>query len=97
MRKQNAQNIKDILKDFMEERPEIQDKILENRAVNAWDEVLGPTVKQYTRSVFVRNKVLHVSLNSSVLRNELMMCREKLVRSLNNHCQGEAIREIRFH
>lgn len=97
MRKQNAQNIQDILKDFMQENPAIRSRIMENRVVTAWNTILGPSVKHYTRSVFVKNKVLHVSLNSSVLRNELMMSKEKLVKSLNDYCEGEAITEIRFH
>lgn len=97
MRKQNAQDIRELLREFLDDNPNVQSKILENRVVSAWDEVLGPMVKHYTRSVYVRNKVLHVSLNSSVLRNELMMSREKLVKSLNDHCRAEAITEIRFH
>ena len=59
--------------------------------------ILGPTIMQYTRNIYVRDKVLHVSLTSSVLRSELTLCRERLVKSLNDYSGASVITNIVFH
>ncbi|MFA6834666.1 MAG: DciA family protein, partial [Bacteroidaceae bacterium] len=44
----------------------------------------------------IRNQILYVQLNSAPLRQELMMGREKLVRSLNKHVGATVITNIIF-
>ena len=68
----------------------------EVRIVHAWREVLGPGVSQATREAYVRGATLHVVLDSAVLRSELMMWRDRLVRTLNERVGTDVIREIRF-
>ena len=41
-----------------------------------------------------KDKVLYVSLTSSVLRSELVLCRERLVKSLNDYAGSEVIQDI---
>ena len=64
------------------------------RVQRAWTEVLGPSIAQYTRQVYVRDRVLYVSLTSSVLRNELSYCRDRLVKSLNDYAKASVIDRI---
>ena len=83
--------------DFFEDNTELYEKMMEIRVQRAWGEVLGPTIMQYTRNIYVRDKVLHVSLTSSVLRSELTLCRERLVKSLNDYAGASVITNIVFH
>ena len=78
----------------MEQNPELQHKILEIRIERAWREVLGPVVTQYTRNIYVKEGILYVFLTSSVLRSELVLCRERLVKSLNEYAGAEVIHDI---
>lgn len=94
MRRKNTQTIGDVLRDFFEDNAVLREKILETRIERAWGEVLGPMVMQYTRNVYVRSHVLHVSLTSSVLRSELTLCRERLVKSLNDYAGATVIHDI---
>jgi hypothetical protein len=94
MRRKNAQTIGEALKDFFEENAELRKRILEIRIKRAWGEVLGPMIQQYTRNIYVKNNTLYVSLTSSVLRNELTMSRDKLVKSLNNYAGSVVIHTI---
>jgi hypothetical protein len=94
MRRKNAQTIGEALKDFFEENTELRKKILEIRIKRAWEEVLGPMIQQYTRNIYVKNNTLYVSLTSSVLRNELTLSRDKLVKSLNNYAGSVVIHTI---
>mgnify|MGYP000402897384 CR=1 FL=1 len=90
-------DIGEVLRDFFEDNTELYEKMMEIRVQRAWGEVLGPTIMQYTRNIYVRDKVLHVSLTSSVLRSELTLCRERLVKSLNDYSGASVITNIVFH
>ena len=68
----------------------------ELRLVNAWPEVVGPSIAAYTDGLFVRNQTLYVHLTSSALRQELMMGRTLLVRNLNKHVGAQVITDIVF-
>ncbi|HQJ90479.1 MAG TPA: DciA family protein, partial [Paludibacteraceae bacterium] len=57
---------------------------------------LGSTVKKYTTNIYVNDKKLFVKLNSSVLKNDLMMSRSALVTALNNKIGVTVINEIIF-
>lgn len=81
----------------MAQNPGLQQKILEIRVERAWREVLGPTVAKYTTQVFVKEGVLYVSLTSAVLRSELMLCRERLVKSLNEYARAEVLHDVVIH
>lgn len=90
----NAQTLGDAIREFFEDNAELRGKILEIRVMRAWGEILGPMVAQYTRNIYVKDKVLYVSLTSSVLRSELVLCRERLVKSLNDYAGSEVIQDI---
>lgn len=94
MIRKNTQTIGEILRDFFEDNTELYEKILEIRIQRAWGEVLGPMVLQYTRNIYVKDRVLYVSLTSAVLRNELTLCRDRLVKSLNQYAGSVVIRDI---
>ena len=94
MMHRNAQTLGDAIREFFEDNAELRGKILEIRVIRAWGEILGPMVAQYTRNIYVKDKVLYVSLTSSVLRSELVLCRERQVKSLNDYAGSEVIQDI---
>ncbi len=68
----------------------------EHRLIAAWKEILGPGIASYTSNIYIRNQILYVHLSSSVLRQELMMGRELLVKNLNRHVGAQVITNIIF-
>ena len=83
MRRKNAQSIGEILRDYFEDNTELYEKIMESRIRYAWRQLLGPMVMHYTRTIYVWDRVLYISITSAVLRNELLLTKEKLKESLN--------------
>ena len=83
MRRKNAQSIGEILRDYFEDNTELYEKIMESRIRYAWRQLLGPMVMHYTRTIYVRDRVLYISITSAVLRNEQLLTKEKLKESLN--------------
>lgn len=94
MKRKNTQTIGEVLRDFFEDNTELYEKMMEIRVQRAWGEVLGPMVMQYTRNIYVRDGVMYVSLTSSVLRSELTLCRDRLVKSLNQYAGSAVIRDL---
>lgn len=66
----------------------------ERRLVNSWTQVLGPEIAAYTKNVYIRNQVLYVELASSVLRQELLMGKRRLMQCLNDSVGAQVITDI---
>ena len=95
MRRNNAEQIGDIIRKFFRQNG-LESPLNEYRLVEAWKDVVGPTITRYTSNLYIKNQILYVHLSSSVLRQELMMGRDMLVRNLNNHVGAQVIVNIIF-
>lgn len=84
MKRKNAQTIGEAIREFLQDNPAFYNKMLEASAVDAWKNKLSSGIANYTQNVYVRDHVLYVHLSSAVLRNELMLNRERLIKSLND-------------
>ena len=73
----------------------LESPLNEQRLLDAWPQVLGPAAS-YTSNLYIRNQTLYVHLTSAALRQELMMGRELLVRTLNQRVGATVITNIIF-
>lgn len=96
MLKKNAQSLSEALSDFFDENSSLKEKLAEQRAVRGWREVLGEGVSTYTRNVYFSRNVLYVQLSSAVLRAELIMNKEGLIKKLNDYAESPIVRDIVF-
>ncbi len=60
----------------------------------AWETVMGAGVVTYTNSLTFKTGTLFVNLSSSVLRQELLYGRSKIVANLNEHLGQELITKL---
>jgi predicted nucleic acid-binding Zn ribbon protein len=95
MRRSNTQNIGDVIKEFLKEL-HIDEKLKEISVINSWEEVIGARIARSTSKIFVKNKVLFVYLNSPIIRNELMMLKSNIIKSLNEKVGNNVITDIVF-
>lgn len=96
MKRREAQSVGEIIAGFMQNEY-ASGKNLELRACALWKDVVGMGVNRYTTNRWVSDGVLHVTISSASLRNELMMNRSAIMRHLNEMVGDEVIKEIRFH
>jgi hypothetical protein len=92
----NTQEISSILDDYLADNPQLAIQIAENRAINAWNSLLGATVARYTSNLYVQNRKLYAKITSPVLKSELTLCRGQLVRRLNEKAGRNVIDDIIF-
>lgn len=60
----------------------------------AWITLMGNGVAAYTEAIELKKETLYVKLSSSVLREELMYGREKIVKMINEELGKEIIKKI---
>lgn len=70
------------------------DFIYETRINNIWHVVMGAMIAKHTKGLRVRNSVLSVWLDSSVLREELFFAKDKIISMLNKELKITAIKDI---
>ena len=96
MRKRNTENIGEILQEFLNKNGVLKQKIAEHRVISGWDALLGKAISSYTNNIYFRNGTLYVQLNSSILRAELALAKDRLIKSLNDYAGMHIVEEIIF-
>ena len=64
------------------------------RLENSWDKIVGKVIAAHTQKLSVKDRVLYIRLDSSVIRNELMMAKSTLIRNINEEMGEDVIEEI---
>jgi predicted nucleic acid-binding Zn ribbon protein len=95
MRRSNTQSLSEIIKEYVKAN-QIERKLKEVDVVESWENLLGKSVANYTRNIYIRNKVLYVEISSSVVKHELFMMREEIKRKINEKEGEEIVRTIIF-
>ncbi len=96
MKRKNALAIGDLVRQYLREEG-LETPLNQHRIIESWGEVMGAGILQYTGDIFIRNQTLWVKIDSSVLRQELNISRQQIVRRLNEHVGAQVITEVRFY
>lgn len=95
MKRNNTELLGDVIRRYLRQEG-LETPLNEYRLVDAWKDVVEPSITRYTTNLYIRRQVLYVHLSSSVVRQELMMAREMLVRNLNAQVGSQVIVDIVF-
>ncbi|MGB0260682.1 MAG: DUF721 domain-containing protein [Flavobacteriaceae bacterium] len=66
------------------------------RIQDIWSQSMGQNIQAYTKEVRLENDTLVVKLNSSVLREEMLYGKDKIIQLINESLQKEVVKDIRF-
>lgn len=94
MVRRNTVRINEMLRLFWQDRPELYHQMLEHRVARLWGELFGPTIAAYTTNTCVKNRILYVSMTSSVMRAEMLSMRKRLVKKLNAEAGSDVIDDV---
>lgn len=94
MFKRNAQPLSQALSEFFDKNSSLREKLAEHKVVKGWREVLGEGVSHYTKQVYFKRRILYVQLTSSVLRAELLMNKENLIKKMNDYAGMPIVQDI---
>ncbi|NND79009.1 MAG: DUF721 domain-containing protein [Maribacter sp.] len=92
-RKNDNLPLSEVLKDFIQAN-KLQHGIDKVNAREAWINLMGNGVNNYTTAIELRNETLYVSLSSSVLREELSHGKTKIMEMLNEELGRDLVKKI---
>ena len=93
MRRSKTISLADAVKDYIAEM-NLGGKLSEVGVINSWEEIVGKAISSRTSRIYIKDHVLYVHLNSSVVRNELLMLRQVLNEKLNETAGSEVVKDI---
>ena len=92
-KRSNEQNMGEALSEWLD-RYRLRQGTDNSMVLQAWDEVMGPSVARQTSRKKVENGVLIIQLDSSVVRKELLIVKAKIVSAINEHVGRSAIKDL---
>jgi hypothetical protein len=92
-RKNSSIPLSDALNEFIKEN-KLEKGIDKVNAREAWANLMGNGVNNYTTALELRNDTLFVSLSSSVLREELSHGKSKIITMLNEELGKDLIKKL---
>jgi len=93
MRRSKTIPLSEAIKDYISEM-NLGGKLSEVGIINSWEEIVGKAISSRTNRIYIKDHILYVHLNSSVVRNELLMLRDVLKEKLNEKAGSEVVKEI---
>lgn len=95
MRKPNDITLKEAITKMLSVY-RLRGKFDETGVVAHWPELMGTAVANRTTQLYVSQRKLFVRIESSVIKNELLMVRTGIIQKLNEMAGSEVITEIVF-
>lgn len=93
MRKPNDKSIKEAMDQLLKVY-KLQRKFDETSLIAAWPELMGQAIANRTKEIYIRDKKLFLRIESSVIKNELVMMRSQIIDKMNERAGGEVILEM---
>jgi predicted nucleic acid-binding Zn ribbon protein len=93
MERSNIQSLAEAIRAFLKES-KLEKPLKERRLVQSWESLLGKSVARATERIYLKEGRLVVHLSSSVVRNELYMLQDEIIRKLNEAAGEELVKEI---
>lgn len=95
MFRRKAKNVNDIVLEILRSQG-LETPLMQRRLIEAWDEVVGQTIAQYTGEKYIKNQTLFVKINNPSLRADLNMMRSELKAKLNSAINAQVIADVRI-
>lgn len=74
----------------------LKGKFDETAVIAYWPELMGKAVANRTTQIYIFQKKLFIRLESSVVKNELLMVRAGIIQKINERAGAEVITDIVF-
>ena len=95
MRKTQTQKLSDIVMEYLKNN-QLDQKIKESNVKKYWENLMGKLIAEKTNNIYIKNRTLFISLNSSILRNDLIMMRSRIIKLMNEQMGGDYIEDVKI-
>lgn len=95
MRRTNDKTLKEAIEQMLQVY-KLKRRFDETALIAAWPEMMGRSVANRTKQLYIRDRKLFIRIESSVLKNELVMIRSQILEKLNERAGSKVLDEIVF-
>lgn len=95
MRNTNDKSLKEAIEQMLNVY-KIKRRFEETSIVAAWPELVGKSVANRTKELYISNKKLFLRIESSVIKNELMLMRDQIISKINDKAKEILVEEVIF-
>ena len=95
MRKANDKTLKEAIEQMLQVY-KIKRRFDETGIIAAWPQLVGKPVANRTKELFIHDKKLFLRIESSVIKNELMLMRTQIINKINDEAKVVLVEEIIF-
>ncbi|HOK38273.1 MAG: DUF721 domain-containing protein [Bacteroidales bacterium] len=93
MRRSQTLKLSEILK-MTFTSPKLADGLDMVRAKNLWTEICGQHVACVTEDILVKNNIIYVKINSSIIKTEILMIKAEIIKRINQELGRDFIKDI---
>jgi predicted nucleic acid-binding Zn ribbon protein len=95
MERSNTHSIAEAIRAYLKES-KLEKPLKERQLVSSWESLLGRSVARATSKIYLKDGKLFVHLSSSVVKNELYMLQDEIIRKLNEAAGEQLVTSIVF-
>jgi len=90
----NELSLKEAIDRFIDQY-NLKIKFEERKLTEAWQEIAGELIDKHTTDLYIKDKILYISVNSPVVKQELMFLKSRMKVVINRYFAKELIHEIK--
>ncbi|HEY4196356.1 MAG TPA: DUF721 domain-containing protein [Mucilaginibacter sp.] len=95
MGRTNDKTLKEAIEQMLQVY-KIKRKYDETGIKTAWPDLVGKSVANRTKEIYIYDKKLFLRIESSVIKNELVLMRAQIIEKINNDAKVVLVEEIIF-
>jgi len=74
----------------------LDDKMSEMDIINGWEEMMGRAIALRTTKIFIHDGMLHLTISSPVMRDELKYGKQVIIERVNQRAGKQIIKDVWF-
>ena len=75
----------------------LKSKLNEVNLVKEWERIVGPLIAGKTEKIILKNKVLHLTISSAPLKQELQFSKEQILKLIDERFGKGYVQAIEVH
>jgi predicted nucleic acid-binding Zn ribbon protein len=95
MGRTNDKTLKEAIEQMLQVY-KIKRRFDETGIITAWPQLVGKSVANRTKEIFIHDKKLFLRIESSVIKNELVIMRTQIIDKINSEANAILVQEIVF-
>ncbi|MBS1523770.1 MAG: DUF721 domain-containing protein [Bacteroidetes bacterium] len=95
MGRTNDKSLKEAIEQMLQVY-KIKRKYDETGIKASWPELVGKSVANRTKEIYIHDKKLFLRIESSVIKNELILMRSQIIEKINNETKSVLVEDIIF-